>query len=948
MKKIYKLVFPFLLFCVTLSFAQKQPGSIRGLVIDMATGEPLAGVNIVVEGTYLGASTDVDGYFSIPEIEAGEYVLDVSYVSYKIIKQTGIRVNPGETVTLNFELESSILALGQEIVVLGKKPLMDIDETSTIRSLSTEDIENRMVEDLEGLVSQQVGVTEQDDEIHIRGGRAYEAQYMVEGISVQDPLSGTGFGLKVSSKAIEEVEVITGGYKAEYGQATSGIVNVKTKTGDDFYEGYFSYKMDHFFGAFSDQDFSFNTDDFEFILSGPEPITRSLLPGMSLNIPGQLYFFLNLRGLLEDGYPGATARQLRSYTSPDLDGLLGNETLSPKQNNTWSSLLKLTWKITPTQKLTYGYNRSVVINQNTQMLQTNLEYVEPSPGFPYEYSEILDNFNTFTHDNEQISLNWSHTLNATTFYDVKFSRYYAQLRSEWQPDGWNAYNLAIDVPRLPVEYYTHLSDSSKVRVIPGNGLYDYGNASYWHDHYIEFSTLKADLTSKIGDEHSLKAGVEISFKEMQLIHIDDPFAGEFGSSQDIFRVYPADGALYVQDDIRFGGFIMNAGLRLDYWAPGKYADDAINDTTNFIGASQRDKYINDSYDIFGRRVKLRLMPRVGVSFPISNNQMLYFNYGHFSKQPRPQFLYSGLSKISALSAYQTYGNPALNPETSVKYELGIRHKFSENDVISITAYYKDIFDYVQTTRFSIPGRGSQTGYTYTNLDYARARGIEAEYKTRIGNYLFGNISGSYSITTTKASNASAILEIDKTQTGEDAPIKEIYARWDRPWQVSSNLSIRVPKDDHPELFGIRLFSNWNLNLRFFAQAGKRYTPATFSGLYRTDGRPIYYAESDVEEENQYSKIGKNWHWVDMSFKKHFEFWDMKYSLFMEIKNLFDAKNPQSLNPVTGDAYEYGDAVPINWNDPVYPDRKWPHSAYPFDPARYRAPRQIYFGFSAEF
>ena len=79
-------------------------------------------------------------------------MLDVSYVSYKIIKQTGIRVNPGETVTLNFELESSILALGQEIVVLGKKPLMDIDETSTIRSLSTEDIENRMVEDLEGLV----------------------------------------------------------------------------------------------------------------------------------------------------------------------------------------------------------------------------------------------------------------------------------------------------------------------------------------------------------------------------------------------------------------------------------------------------------------------------------------------------------------------------------------------------------------------------------------------------------------------------------------------------------------------------------------------------------------------------------------------------------------------------------------------------------------------------
>ena len=937
-----------LIFCCVALLSAKERGALRGLISDQSNGEALVGVNVIIKGTYYGASSDLDGYYNITDIEEGEYTIEVSYIGYKIIQKTGVKINAGETLQLNFELEPSILALGQEIIVLGEKPLMDIEQTSTIRSLSKEDIANRIVENINDLVSQQVGVVKQDDEIHIRGGRSYESQYMVEGVSVQDPLSGTGFGLKISSNAIEEIEVITGGYKAEYGQATSGIINVRTKTGGDNYSGFFSYKMDHFIGSARSSDFSFNSDHVEFNLGGPEPITGSILPRMGLKIPGRLFFFFNVQSSLADDYTGSKAAQLHSYIAPTLGGYLDETSFAPRQNNNWMGLLKLTWRIDPTRRLTYSYNRSLSINQNTQSLQTNLEYVEPTPGFPYRFSNILDNFNTYTHDNEHISLNWSHTLNATTFYDLSVSKYFAQLRSEWQDGIWSGHDLALDVPRLPVEYYSPFNDPTKIRLIPGDGLYDYGNSNTWHDHYIDVITIKGDITSRVSDIHALKLGIESSFKEMQLIDIHEPYASAFGSSQDIFRVYPADGALYVQDDIRFGGFILNAGVRLDYWAPGAYADNAIKDTTNFIGQSQRDKYYDESFDWFGYRVKFRFMPRVGVSFPISNNQMLYFNYGHFSKLPRPQFLYSGLSRISAISAYQTYGNPALNPETSVKYELGIRHQFRENDVVSLTAYYKDIFDYVQTTRFTIPGRGGQTGYTYTNLDYARARGIEAEYKTRMGKYFFGDISGSYSITTTKASNANAVLEIDRNRTGQDMPIKENFARWDRPWQFSANASLRVPKGEPLRILGINLFSDWNLNMRLFAQAGKRYTPAVFSGTYRTDERPIYYAERDIEEKNRYSKVGAHWMWLDLGFRKHFELAKMRYTWFLEVKNILNRKNAQIINPVTGRAYEYGDSVPIDWNDPMYPDRSWPHGPYPFDPARYRAPRQIFMGLSVAF
>ncbi len=116
--------------------------------------------------------------------------------------------------------------------MVGEKPLMDVEETQSKKDISREDIENSIVENITDVVTQQAGVVKTDNTIHIRGGRSYENAFLLDGVNVQDPLSGTGFGLQLSANAIEEVEVITGGFNAEYGQATSGVVNVKTRKGE--------------------------------------------------------------------------------------------------------------------------------------------------------------------------------------------------------------------------------------------------------------------------------------------------------------------------------------------------------------------------------------------------------------------------------------------------------------------------------------------------------------------------------------------------------------------------------------------------------------------------------------------------------------------------------------------------------------------------------------------
>jgi hypothetical protein len=144
-----------------------------------------------------------------------------------------------------------------------------------------------------------------------------------------------------------------------------------------------------------------------------------------------------------------------------------------------------------------------------------------------------------------------------------------------------------------------------------------------------------------------------------------------------------------------------------------------------------------------------------------------------------------------------------------------------------------------------------------------------------------------------------------------------------------------------------LFDDWNLNLRFFAQAGRRYTPTELSFIRQSDGRPVYDYVTD--QTRNYELVGASWSWFDLRFVKNFRVWGLKYAITLEVRNLFNQKNAQIINPVTGDAYEYGDPTLGSVNDPLYPDLYYPISSpFPFNPARYRASRQIIMGFSVNF
>ncbi|HTY39118.1 MAG TPA: TonB-dependent receptor, partial [Bacteroidota bacterium] len=784
------------------------------------------------------------------------------------------------------------------------------------------------------VVTQQVGVVQTDNEVHIRGGRASENAYLLDGISIQDPLAGTGFGLQISADAVQEVEVLTGGFNAEYGQATSGIVNVTLKDGTQKYQGSISGKKDQL-GLPSKIAQNFNTDIYEATLSGPEPITTSFLPLLGIQIPGTISFFGNIYAGLTDDFTKVRAQQLVSST------FYGSR-FAPREDNNWFALGKLTWRPSPLIRITYSYNHSVAINQNSQSLQTNLEYVEPSPGYQYAFQNILDGANTYTHNNQLHVITLTHTLSNTLFYEFRFSHFYTNLRADANGKDYTQYTEPRDIVTFPVQYYNLGHDT--VGVIPGDGFYDYGNGFTWHDHYVIENTFKLDVTKNFSEKNRFKAGFELTLQEMQNVDIYEPWIGTLGLNNDIYKVNPAQGSMYAQDNVTFSGMVLNAGLRFDYWFPGKYVDDAVKNLSVITIPDQiRQDYMSHTYSLFGRRWKGRLSPRIGISHPVSDNQMLFFSYGHFSKLPKPQFVYAKLSPSSAQSTFQTFGNPDLNPETTVAYELGLQTQLSNDEVLTVTAYNKDIFDYVTTRQAKITSaRLSTSNYiTYVNSDYARSRGVEVEFRKRIGQWFRGSVSGAYSITTGKSSTPDQAVLVARGI--EDETIKENYVTWDRPMQFNLTTTFTVQKDKPLFGLGAGYLDDYMVNIHAFYESGKRYTPTLLDG-YLSNGRPEYITDNS----NLLANVGAPWFWIDVNIEKYIHFVGLELTVSLQVKNILDNKNSAIINPVTGKAYSLGDPTPIGWNDPMYPQLQAPVSTFPLNPARYLPGRNALVGLAMRF
>ena len=232
MKKI-KQILSFIIFA-SLALAQTT-GKISGVVKDADTNEPLIAANVIVQGTAFGAATDLDGSYYIINIKPGTYTLVVDMIGYKQLRLENVRVSVNRTTTIDANLESTVIQ-GETVIVEGDAITTKKDQTSTIKNISSDQMQKLPIEDIGAVVGMQAGVVNGN----FRGGRNTEVTYLIVGVQVDEVFGGSSSTIQLEPEAVEDLEVITGTFNAEYGRAMSGVVNAITKDGSNKFEGSFS------------------------------------------------------------------------------------------------------------------------------------------------------------------------------------------------------------------------------------------------------------------------------------------------------------------------------------------------------------------------------------------------------------------------------------------------------------------------------------------------------------------------------------------------------------------------------------------------------------------------------------------------------------------------------------------------------------------------------------
>ena len=225
--KVFASSISLLIFLLGTLVYAGTTGKIAGKMIDKVTGEALVGANVIILGTTMGASADLDGNYFILNIPPGEYQVKASSIGYSSFTIQKVRVSVDQTTKIDFELSPESIELA-DVVVTAEKLLVRKDLTSTEETISGNDISMLPLEDVSAVVNLQAGVVDG----HFRGGRGNEVKYMIDGVPVNDVYSGQS-SLSAEVNSIEEIQVLTGTFNAEYGEALSGVVNQVTKIAGD-------------------------------------------------------------------------------------------------------------------------------------------------------------------------------------------------------------------------------------------------------------------------------------------------------------------------------------------------------------------------------------------------------------------------------------------------------------------------------------------------------------------------------------------------------------------------------------------------------------------------------------------------------------------------------------------------------------------------------------------
>jgi len=780
-------------------------GTLAGYVRDKDTGLPLIGASIIVEGTTLGAMAGKDGFY-ILNVPAGTYTVRAEMMGYATVRKTQVTIIMDLRTTVNFELSQKILDLGKEVVVTAERPLIQRDVTSTMHVIEGKMLNRLPVDNFRQAVRIQPGIVLG----HFRGGRIGEVLYMVDGLPIQEAITRE-VGTELPNNSIIEMTVQTGGFTAEYGNAMSGVVNVITKEGG---------RSPHLFYQ--------NRGDFYL-----HEISRPLSPQ---NPPMQRLADFNRY----------------FHQEIDLGGPLwsfGNYFLSANHIATDTRFREAMRAFFPSpifQNVNLNTKASFQLNRSFKLTLQGLYSYWRWHEYEHRWRYNLGGLPLYKKVSHRINARLTHVLSPTAFYTISLSRYVVRKRIE---------------PKGPREFHEprFYKNDRRSWILEGY-------KQWWQDSREIIAILKADLVNQISSSHQIKAGLEFTYYDLDLYDFKyeltpiDTSRHLYGFSpyRNSYRYFPKAGAAYIQDKIEYQGFVANLGVRFDFLDPT-----ARRPAIELPPVRVEEKYYRKLPEVKAS-LKAQLSPRIGLAFPLTERDALHVNYGWFFQMPTFEYLYTSLD--NDLSAYwPLIGNPDLEPERTIAYELSYKRILSESWVMSITAFNKDIFNLVDTKTLALPdstlqgtSERARRGFAeYVNLAYGHIRGLEVLFEKRFSGWFSASLS--YTLMKATGSSSSAGQGYNWMVWGIPVPLHREYPlSWDQRHTFILNADIRKPQ-------------HWGINV-----------------LIRLNS-PLPYTAVNSRSPNNLRMGWRNY--VDLKANRDFSLGKgVQLTLYLEILNLLDARN----------------------------------------------------------
>jgi len=920
-------VFIFLSFLSPDNFAQTT-GKIVGKIVDAETGDPIPGAQIILTAIWfedievdmdskMGALSDLNGDYYIINVTPGSYTLLVRMMGYENAKVEKVPVSVNRSTHIDVEIRETSIE-GEEVIVSASKLSTKKDLTGSIKNVSSDQMNSLPVEDVNDVIEMQAGIVNN----HFRGGRSTEVSYMIDGVQVDEGFYREGQTVELEKEAVQDLEVITGTFNAEYGRAMSGIVNLVTKDGGNDYHGsitgylsnYYTGNSDVFMGIKSSD--IFRNQDYKAQLEGPI-------------LKNKITFFTNIRVLDEKGHLNGIRRfSVDDYSNFDRTGLSGEEIQSRWDVNidgkTYYSehtgdhsyvAMNTNKNLTFTGKLTFN----LIKNLKFSLFYTKNDREWMNYSHYYKYNP--DSRVTYYEESDFILVNLNHMISTSAFHDLKIS-----YTENWY--GSYLYENPFD-SRYVADNYNGSN---------AGGFSAGGQDKSHEERTLIDLNLRYDLTWQINKTHSLKTGVVYTEHEIQnepVLTRDKKYGSSEGSwfdydiendkivfnpyepelmpdsslGMDIYNKKPYEWSLYLQDKMEFNEMVINLGIRYDYFNANTVYPSQLRNPANQLRFPDNPERMSQYPKA---DAQAQISPRFGLSYTLGDRAVLHFSYGHFFQMPPLYSLYQNHRFLIPTGDFSTvHGNPNIKAEKTVQYEVGLWQEILPGMGCEISVFYRDIYDLQSAVVITTY---NQIKYgLFSNKDYGNVKGLEFKFDYRTGpislmmNYTFQYTRGI-------ADNPNSTFN----RLGQN--IDPISVMVPMPWDQRHTFNLSVSYDQRN--YGATLTGYYNSGLAY------TYKPIDKSPLSKQKLLPY----------NSY-KPGT----ITLDFKSHYDFrlsGTKKLRFLFSVYNLLDRLNEISVHESTGRAYTSiihpSDYATFRSNFNTIYDKSQ-------DPSMYSAPREVKIG-----